>query len=474
MSKKVASFPELKELRLRGLKYIQSKPEFLSSDQAKRLQQLITDTDKTQNITQLGAMITLQTPNSSLGYVRIEPLTDPDPKNITCAKWGSGPLARFYMYGQGVNAQQEKVAFTLCLTKLELAAPCIVAQTNLQPTAAVIWCVNGGVGVITAKDTVEKWYAIPHSLTRGIFECNSKNIFTFRVKSPSDSKFLHKFVLSSRREREIEIDLEFTPYFRDAQTTYHIHQSERIAMKAILHSTIDPVYNGPGGCTPVCKDGIGTILMSYTNMRTKIQVKSPVLKAEGQGLGWFHHQYFSGEYIASRTVRFFDQFFRPKPVKWIWICMQFYKPETQWQIHKFVNGELQVGQKFNRMDLLNYYDEKGQRYSLAKTELIFTVEVLEVQENTSFIDQSTVITPCKYKVGIADSKNEKDVTYYILIREFGSGENYSASGNMEVSSCGRLMNEDETVQLGNCFISNHHLESDEEIHNVTLKIARGG
>ena len=78
------------------------------------------------------------------------------------------------------------------------------------------------------------------------------------------------------------------------------------------------VYNGKGGCVPICFGGAGTNYISFTNVKLTINGE--------KGLGWLDHQWLSGGVPNS----FIDQFIfglitkgkQKMGPKWIWLALQ--------------------------------------------------------------------------------------------------------------------------------------------------------
>ena len=78
------------------------------------------------------------------------------------------------------------------------------------------------------------------------------------------------------------------------------------------------VYNGKGGCVPICFGGAGTNYISFTNVKLTINGE--------KGLGWLDHQWISGGVPNS----FIDQFIfglitkgkQKMGPKWIWLALQ--------------------------------------------------------------------------------------------------------------------------------------------------------
>jgi len=459
-------FEQYQELRIRGLKFIEQYPAYLNSVQKEQLKNLIKTTEQTKNIPELGITTTLPTPNVNIGFFPIEPLTDPDPKNLTCMKFGNAPLAWYFAYGQYYDkASRTSVTFTLMIFKLELAAPDVVIKSEFPPENAVLWSLSGGVGIRKeGANSKENWYAIPFNICRGKYKCSKNNTFRLDFNN-EDSSYIDAFTFESKEPRTFAFNLKFKSYPESK------NDSHSIRLKGELKSESEPSYNGENGCVP-CIGGVGTIYWSYTRMDTHLTVKTPEFESEKHfknGLGWFDSQYMQGDFIPNGFIRFLSSLKKPKVIRWIWLNLQFFEPKTQWMISHLVDGPLNTGIKIVKPEVVNLYDEKGVHYALSDKDIKCTIEVMQVAQSTSQINNRSMFFPTKFKIGLATVK-DSELTYYVMRRDFGSGHCFLPSGNMNIESAGSLWNLDESRRLGNCFFECNNFSPADELIETSMKL----
>jgi hypothetical protein len=104
------------------------------------------------------------------------------------------------------------------------------------------------------------------------------------------------------------------------------------------------VYNGKGGCVPICFGGVGTNYISFTNVKLTINNE--------EGLGWLDHQWLS----AGVPNSFIEQFIfglitkgkQKTGPKWIWMALQktddLQTTTEQYQGTVVIDGTIKKGQ----------------------------------------------------------------------------------------------------------------------------------
>lgn len=474
-------FDQYKDLRIKGLQYILNNSE-LNENEKSKLRLLIKATDQCVNIPELGAVMSLPTPNANFGFFPIEPLTNPDPKAATCMKFGGAPLAWYFLYGQYSHVKYS-VCYTLMIFKMELACPDVVSKSEFLASDAAVWSLSGGVGIRDrqhSSDEKTNWYSIPFNICRGKYKCGKNNTFSLSFNT-DDVNYLQIFEFKSTQSkrqrrrspqdevtapRNFSVNLKFKTY-PDANFNNKCHP---IKIRSSFNSEIEPSFNGPNGCVP-CIGGVGSNYWSYTRMSTSLSLKIPELQADFKnGLGWFDHQWMQGDYIPNGFVRFLNKLKKPKTIRWIWLNLQFFESQTQWMISEMVDGPLTVGTVIDQPGVVNLYDGKGAHYALSEKDIKCSVEVMEVSSTTSFINKRSMYFPCKYRIGLSTKSDEK-MTYYIMRRDFGSGGVYLPSGNLNIECSGSLWNASETLRVGNCFFESNQFQSLDELIETPMEIA---
>jgi len=466
-----------KELLVNGLQYIRDHGELFAGVDKDRLNVQIDAVHQADNVTELGALATLPTPNKNMGYTPIQPLTEA-PELSTCIPFGQGTIGWYFMYGQMEGQNNFHAAFTVILFRIELAAPEVVADMQIAPRKSVLWSLAGGVGFHRPRshkehktrtktpdekqpELEEEWYALPYSNTRGEYECTGEH--TFRVElNAKDAPHLKEFTLISPKAGDFRINLKYTT-----------HKGRTVALKARLNNQRPATYNAPDGCVPVCYAGVGTLYWSYTRMLTEARIKFPPFEAPkqfSQGLGWFDHQWMASGFMNNTLTRLTRKVqglvTRPRLPRWIWLNLQFYEPKTQWMIVKHLNGPLAEDQVLTA-DMVNLYDEKGAHY---ETDLTVHIKVVQVHAVISETSGRSMFYPVKYAITIPDDTEDGGTTY-IMKADFGNSVIYLPNGNMNWEGSGSLWNADETKRLGNCFLEANQFQPIDEIVSTTLKLA---
>ncbi len=450
-------FEQYKTLRLKGLEFIAQHSGHLNSYEKRKLELVTRATSQTENIAELGAALTLSTPNNNVGFLPVEPLSDPNPENLTCFKFGAAPLAWYFLYGQYSDGDTY-VTFTLMVFKQELAAPEVVKSSEFLAEDAAIWCLSGGVGVRHGLKAAH-WHSIPFNNCTARYDCNGLNGFRLAFDT-SGSSYLKKFTLESVKRGEFKVHLKYQSY-----------ENQALNFKASLKNQSSAVYNGPGGCVP-CIGGVGTIYWSYPLLDSVATFQLPELKKETRftdGVGWFDHQYLQGDYVPNGWIRLLKSFTKPKTLRWLWLNLQFEKTKTQWMISKVLDAPLTRGDKVNKFEILNLYDEKGAHFALTEKEIQCAIEVIETEPVTSEISQQTLFFPTKLRISLT-SATSKETSVYIMKRDFGAGSAYLPSGNLNIESCGSIWNETESVRLGNCFFEFNNWFDDKDLNETPLKL----
>ncbi len=451
------SFERLKEFRLAALEYWLSQTK--SSRQRKRLGELHTAVEACQNVTQLGVISIIPTPNSGLGFPKMDSLLSFDPTNLTCFQFGSGPLAWQSFWGRGYSEKHKRnIAFVLVINKIELAPSVVLDRLNQSMDgSSALWSVSGGVA------DGETWYPIPFHLTRGTFKCRPRSTrFVFQTEA-ADSTFLKSFRLESTREKEFKCDLTYKCYPEGR---------DKVRFSATFSSAHMGVFNGDGGCAPLCRDGVGIRSWSYPLMRTKISATFPHTKAQTYvGQAWFDHIIFSGDFITNGFLRWIANVILPdnQIAKWISLQIQLDDPAVQWFFQRFVSAAPTFGMIYDSFDVLNTYSTTGDRRSFKRGEINFTLEVLALTEVKSYISEKSHPFPSRYKVGIWEE--DTTPTYYILKADCGPGERYAPNANINVAVIGSVWNIDESQRLGTFMTDFHQMQPAKEGEELTATVA---
>lgn len=449
-------FEQYRTLRLKGLEYIRSFPDLLTSAQQSRLKLLTKATQQTHSFAELGAIVSLETPNANYGFDPIEGLEEIDPATRTCMRFGNATVSWYFMFGQAVTQRQEAACFTLMLFKLELAAPSVVAKTEFEPSQAVLWCLAGGVG-LRSPEGEARWYAIPYNICPAEWKCGDSQTFALRFLVGPDSRYIKEFELVSREPGTFHFDLRFQPYRQKNQRPPPVQH-----LKGRLAGTEKPVWMGDGGCFPVCEKGVGSVWWTLPAMGAHFQVGRQKFP---RGKGWFEHQYSSSQYVDQAPLSWIDRRLRTRTARWLFVSLQL-EGGNQWIIAKFLPKAMVAGETVEDPEVLRFIDDKG----IHEKGLRASLQVVDTRPTESHISRSTVDFPFKIRVGVAESPDQP-YRYYLLRRDFGSGEAYLYTGIMSLDTCGSVWTENEGERLGNCFIECANWAPDNELVATTLVMA---
>lgn len=462
---------KLRAIRLAALEYWLTQRDSLSRRDVQDLQSLHTKIERAQNITELGVMTAMPTPNSGLGYPTKDQIMNFDPTSLTCMQFGKGPLEWYSFWAQTIDAEHNRqLSFVLVVNKLELAPPSVLERLGLTASdETCLWSISGGVGVVEGKAAA--WWPIPYHLARATFHCRGETGFQFQTLA-HDSRFVQRCVLRSDAEGQFKLDLVYLPYPSSPRA-----QSEPLTLHAQFHASQPAAYNGDGGCAPLCRDGVGIHSWSYPSLAVKVTATIPKVaggtRHQYSGSSWFEHSMFSGNFITKGWVRWLGKLIASpdKTPRWIGLALQLDEPRGQWYYQRYLDAPPAKGAVLDKYDMLNQYNVNGSRKSFKQGEMNVTLQVLEVSEVKSFITETSVTVPTKYKLGLA-VEDQEEPNYYILVADYGASERYSPNASLNVGSVGTVWNVQENRQLGACLLEFHQPQSDRE-RAEALRIVSG-
>ena len=252
----------------------------------KRQQKLV---DKTSGIAELTTVATVPSWFTATGFKGVRPLTGPAQSHLKM-DFESTPTGWIGIYGQ---TQKYRLTFG-------------IARTTLSPSkdsSTSIMSFFGGLGYKDDKGE-EQWkpFQILFSGADGYF-------------TQTDTRI----AVNISQDNYCIIDLTKNPVI---QCKITVDNTPTSANPTVFNITGNPVkeavYNGKGGCVPICFGGVGTNYISFTNVKLTINGE--------KGLGWLDHQWLS----AGVPNSFIDQFIfglvtkgkQKIGPKWIWLALQ--------------------------------------------------------------------------------------------------------------------------------------------------------
>jgi hypothetical protein len=264
--------------------------------------------DKTTSLADLTTVATVPSWFTATGFKGVQPLTGPAQSHLKM-DFESTPTGWIGIYGQ---TQKYRLTFG-------------IARTTLSPSkdsSTSIMSFFGGLGYKDDKGE-EQWKPF-HNLFSG-----------------ADDQFTQtdtSIVVNLSKDNYCIIDLTKDPVIRCKitinNTTFNITGNP--VEKA--------VYNGKGGCVPICFGGVGTNYISFTNVKLTIN--------DEEGLGWLDHQWLS----AGVPNSFIEQFIfglitkgkQKTGPKWIWMALQktddLQTTTEQYQGTVVIDGTIKKGQ----------------------------------------------------------------------------------------------------------------------------------
>lgn len=109
-----------------------------------------------------------------------------------------------------------------------------------------------------------------------------------------------------------------------------VTQNNKLNIDISTQSGSQSVWNGDGGCSPVCIAGVGSLYWSYPSLSTKGVVNGKPVS----GLGWFDHQWKNSQRPDMWLLRIFENVSQigsaPKPLMWNWFTIQL--PEAEYML----------------------------------------------------------------------------------------------------------------------------------------------
>ena len=265
--------------------------------------------DKTSGIEGLTTVATVPSWFTATGFKGVQPLTGPAQSHLKM-DFESTPTGWIGIYGQ---TKTYRLTFG-------------IARTTLSPSkdsSTSIMSFFGGLGYKDVKGE-EHWKPFQR-LFSGAGDQFAQTDTSISVKISQDN-----YCTIDLKNKNAVIDCRITI----DNTIFNITGNP--AEKA--------VYNGKGGCVPICFGGVGTNYISFTNVKLTIN-KEP-------GLGWLDHQWLS----AGVPNSFIDQFIfglitkgkQKIGPKWIWLALQktddLQTTTEQYQGTVVIDGTIKKGQ----------------------------------------------------------------------------------------------------------------------------------
>ena len=286
------TIPQLKDVYKNYLDMVSGKGTWLSPILPSEITRQRNLADKIQNLQQLTTVATVPSWFTATGFKGVHPLTGPAQSHLKM-DFESAPVGWISIYGQTKTY------------RLTLG----IFRTTLSPSkdsSTSIMTFLGGIGYKENGNEIWKPFQISFSGADGYFTQTDTSI---AVNISPDNYCI--------------IDLTKTPVIQCRITVDNTPTSANPNPKpTIFNITGNPaekaVYNGKGGCVPICFGGAGTNYISFTNVKLTINNE--------EGLGWLDHQWLS----AGVPNSFIDQFIfglmtkgkQKMGPKWIWLALQ--------------------------------------------------------------------------------------------------------------------------------------------------------
>ena len=237
--------------------------------------------DKTSGIAELTTVATVPSWFTATGFKGVQPLTGPAQSHLKM-DFESTPAGWISIYGQ-----TSKYRLTLG-----------IFRTTLSPSkdsSTSIMTFLGGIGYKENGNEIWKPFQISFSGADGYFTQTDTSIS-----------------VNISQDNYCFIDLTKTPVIRCGITV------DNTTFIITGNPVGKAVYNGKGGCVPICFGGAGTNYISFTNVKLTINGE--------KGLGWLDHQWISGGVPAPPIDQFiFGLITKGKQKmgpKWIWLALQ--------------------------------------------------------------------------------------------------------------------------------------------------------
>ena len=270
--------------------------------------------DKTSGVADLTTAVTVPSWFTATGFKGVQPLTGPAQTHLKM-DFESTPTGWIGIYGQ---TETYRLTFGL-------------SRTTLSPSkdsSTSIMSFFGGIGYKDDKGEHWKPFQILFSGADGYF-------------TQTDTRI----AVNISQDNYCIIDLTKDPVI---QCKITVDNTPTSANPTVFNITGNPVkeavYNGKGGCVPICFGGVGTNYISFTNVKLKIK--------DELGLGWLDHQWIS----AGVPNSFIDQFIfglitkgkQKIGPKWIWLALQktddLQNSNEQYQGTVVIDGTIKKGQ----------------------------------------------------------------------------------------------------------------------------------
>lgn len=374
------------------------------------------------------ASAALLTPQPTIGFYPIEPLTGNDPLNYSCFQFGQGNLGWHFMYGHLGD-----IAFTCILFRVEIATPHILKNMFINPSDGCIYTIAAGYGTRNGN-----WMTLPRTAVQGEYKCKDKS-FSFEAILSSECPWLQKCSFSQDNGiTSVNIS------WKTGDELQHIIAS--------LTPSKKPIYEGPCGCNPICIGGAGFLYWSYTAMTVSANIGTT--QTLFTGTGWYDHQWM-GVSLQDKYWQLINNiqtaFSTPKVTRWIWLTLQL-PEDLQYMLAAAVgDGLIKKG---------DMYDLKITKSQGSNTEYNLTgkAKVLDtiLYEDTEF--------PIKYSITVEDKT-------YILKAAFGNSGIYLPTGNLNWEGPGDVYNPDESAIIGIGFLEANNIHTETDLLKVQLNLA---
>ena len=405
-------YKDFRALLPKRFDYIKDKSSFVQPLDKAKLQMLETNIQKASDEHMVMQMY--MSPNSYLGYYRLEPIkTTPD--KVTSFQFEQGQLGWFWFYGTFIDSTGGTASYMFYVNRMDLYPPDLRKSLNLPMGSTTYYNISMGVG------RGDKWSFIPFKIARGEYSISSDSVYSLKCLDLPEG---WKFGFSSTGKGKFKIE----GAFKDDSL-----KQQGFAMDVI--SKREPYFNSPknDGCAP-CQAGAGTLYLSYTQMESNgtITVNDSSHNAV-KGTSWLDRQWANSEVslpymsMLSNSVGLFKD--RTWGLgKYIWLNLHL-NDTLQYMVFNFfgLTEKVTKGTPFTSMQI---------RYGKDKPEFNLTgaAEVLD----TRIIDG--IEYPIKYKIVTKDglyildaSKFDKSVCVDVSNNKHwdGSGIIYDSTGAMK-------------------------------------------
>ena len=365
-------FDEMRKLMPERLKYIKENSTFLEPYKKEALEFI---ESKIQGVgdEQMPLML-YSTPNSELGYYRIDPLQG-TPEQLTSFQFQQGALGWFWIYGTFIDSAGHTASYMYYLIRMDAFPPALREKMGIPLGASTYYFISAGVG------RGDSWSYTPFKICRGEYKIESDTVFSFKALDLPEG---WDYTLSMKGVGNFFI----TSAWKDTA-------DEKNGFEMGLTQRRPPLLDNPEGCSP-CAGGAGTLYFSYTQMETggELTVGDSSSLYAG-GTGWVDRQWLnnrvSSVYLAllSNSMSVFKS--EPRGLgKYVWLNLHL-GDTLQYMASGLFTDDEKVSKGMQFTPIANRYGPGTPQYRVeSSAEILETV----VREGIEF--------PVKYRITLPD------------------------------------------------------------------------